>query len=509
MAVPTLDELLTIPTQKQILDGEVLALLKSADFTLRVDDWGKDAVYRAFGFIVSAMRLNVREGVAGFVAAGFEDYAFGLVAAPGGVDVTSWAPIIARNRYGLERIAATYTKRRFTVTNTTASPYGPIPAGNLTVLFPSGNRYILDEEIPTVGALSSVTAIFRSQYATDSKNNLVYNDPSDSAIVLVTTDFGGLVVTNPSTDYSAVAQSGSGVGTVTPGGTPTGNHQVIVRIDTTGLAADIAWSTSVDGATFEPQSGATVTDLGGFGIDIDLDDNSGDPAFVAGSFYYFNTPGSDVTQPGRDLETPQELGARCRALLPNLALLKDDEGNFVPLSPTQSAYELIARQFSDQVKACFVGTGTVNNHVNVCVAGQGALLAPSTLAALQTAFVSRNMITDYVVVSSPTLIEILLANLIITIRSGMRAAAQTDVQRWLQLYFGGVDGKKTLGPNGRIEHGYVGSLIINSVGVIRINDTAFTINGAAADLQLPTVPGALQMAKWSQAIATAAIWVEE
>lgn len=507
MGVPTFAELLTIPTQKQILDGEVLALLKSDEFKLRVTDWTKDSVSRAYAFIVSAMRLDVRKSLAGFVAAGFEDYAFGFVPAPGGIDVTSFAPIIAWNRYGLKQIAATFTKRRFTVTNTTATPYGPIPSGNLVVLFPSGNRYVLDEEI-SVPASGAVQAIFRSYYANDSKKNLVYNDPSDSPIVLVTTDFGGLAITNPSTTFSEVAQSGSGVGTVTPSGAPVENYSVMVRVDTTGQAADIAWSTSLDGAPFVPQSGASVVNLGGSGITITLANNGGDPAFAAGTTYYFSAPGSDVTSPGRDLETPQELGTRCRNLLPNLAVEKDGDGNFVPKSPTQGAYDLIARQFSDQVKSVFVGNGTVNNEVIVCVAGQGALLPPATLAGLQTAFRSRNMITDYIVVTSPVLEDVELGNLIVTVQSGMREAAQRDAQRALQLYFGGVDGKKPLNPNGRIEHGHIGRLLLDCVGVIRINDTTFTINGVAGDLQLPTVAGEKQMARWQQQIATVAIWVE-
>lgn len=512
MALPTPSELFTIPAQQDVLDGEVLPILRGKE--LKVNDWTEHAVYRAFAFIVSFMRVDVRIAVATFVAAGFEDYVFGFAVTPFGITVPDeWATLVAKQRYGLDRIEATYTKRRFLLSNSVNTAYGPIAAGNLTALMSSGNRYILDEEI-TVPALGSVSAIFRSEFPNNSDENLVYNDPSDDLIILVTTDYSGLTATNPSATFSDVAKSGSGVGLVTPTGSPVDSFSFVVRIDTTGQAAAIAWSTSINGGPFVARSGASAVNVDGTGVTITLTNNSGDPAFAAGASYYFNTPGSDVTQPGRDRETAPELGTRCRSLIPNLALVKDDAGNYVPLSPTKSAYELLARQFSDQVKICYVGIGSVNNEVIIGVAGQGALLAPSTLAALQTAFRYLNMITDYVVIVSPVLRQILLSNLVITVRSGMKATAQAAVQRALLRYFTGVDDREPLNPNGLIEHGYITSLIVSQPGVLRINDAAWLLatnisTPSTSDLQLPITAGTIEMARWEQLIATSATWVEE
>lgn len=509
MADPTLEELLTIPTQQTILDTEVLSYLQSQE--LRVDDWTSNAVYRAFAFIVSFMRLDVRKIVAVLCAAGFEDYVFGLVDSPvPGLDVTLWCELVARNRYGLERIPASHTRRRITLTNSIAIAYPGITAGGITVLFPSGNRYILDEDIDIpIGPGGEVVAVFRSEFATDSSADLVYNDPSDSEIVIVQSDFAGVTATNPAEDFTEVSQSGSGVGIVEPSGTPTGNHSFVVRIDTTGNAADIAWSISLDGGAFEAQSGASVVDVGGTGVTITLDDDTGDPAFSAGTFYFFNTPGSDVTEPGRDQETPQELGLRCRNLWPLLALIKDSAGNFVPVSPTQSGYELLALSASSQVVVAYVQTGSVNNEILICVAGQGVLLPPAALAAVQDYFRSRNRLTDYVVIVSPILREIEIADLVITVRAGMLATAQAAVQRALQIYFAGLDGGSKLKPNGRIDHAYVASLIRRATGVEKVNDTVFTIEGTAGDYQMPAVAGTIELAQWQQTAAIDFTWVEE
>lgn len=504
---PKLADLLTIPTQQEILEGEVLPVLKTRG--LKVNDWKASAVNRAYAFISSIMRLDVRIAVAALCAAGFEDYVFGLVDVPGGIDVTDWAPTVAKQRYGLDRIAATSTIRRFTITNAIATPYDDVEPGDIVVLVDeTKNRYVLDEPVD-IPASGSITALFRSERVNDSAAGDLYNDPSDATLILVTANFPGVTITNPAPVFSIVAQSGSGEGTVTPGGSPSGNHHVVVRIDTTGLEGTCAWSTSIDGGAWVAQSGNSATNIGGVGINVALDDNGGNPSFIAGTRYYFSTPGSDVVEVGRDIETPQELGARCKARWPTLAFRVSADGQVVPISPTESGYAILAREASKQVKQVFLRLGTVNNEVIICVAGQGALLPGTEIAKVQTYLDSRAMLTDYPVVSSPVLRAILLGGATIVVQAGMKDVAQLAVQRALQLYFGAVDGANQLGPNGLIDHGYLVALIRRAPGVKRLTDGALLINGDDGDLQLPVTPGALEMAAWNQFASAAFTWLEE
>jgi hypothetical protein len=523
MALPTLADLLTIPSQSDVLDQEVTPELQSRK--VRVTDWIEGGVYRAMAYVVSKMRVDVRQVVAALAAAGFEDYVFGFAPLPATIpaalqaDVLRWAPLVAKQRYGLDQILATYTKRRITLTNSTATPYGPLSPGAIRVAFPSGNRYILDETI-TIPANGSVTATFRSEFTTDSKAGRVYSvDTPGSTITLVTANFPGVTATNPAPTFSAVAKSGSGVGLVTPSGAPNGSYSVAVRIDATGTVAgaSVQWSTSINGGAFVPRSGSSVVNVEGTGITITLSDNGGDPAFVVGAVYYFQTPGSDITVVGRDEETPQELGARCRGMWPLLALVKDASGNFIPISPTVAGYEVLARNASDQVKVVFVTTGTVNNEVRIVVAGQGALLPGDAIAAVANYFASRNMVTDRPSVLSASTRSVLIGgNAKITVALGQRAAAQQALQRSLALYLGSVDPKKPLGVNGLIERAYIVSLIVNTPFVKRFDgEEAMTLQAsggppaAVDDLQLPVVAGALELPTWSQNVATTFNWQEE
>ncbi len=509
MSVPTLSELQTIPTQQEILDQEVLPELVYRK--VRVTDWLVGGVYRAMSYVVAKLREQDRIALAALAAAGFEDYAFGFSSVPGGIDVTRYAPLIAKQRYGLDQIEASYTLRSITLTNSSAAPYGPLNKGDMIISFPSKNRYVLDEAAVTIPALGSVTAQFRSEYTSDSVAGRVYNDASGSTIALVISTFPGVTATNPAPVFTPVSQVGSGVGLVTPTGTPPSSHSVAVRIDTTGSVAGstVAWSTQFDAGAWAPQSGSSVVDLGGTGITVTLTDNGGSPAFAAGAFYYFQTPGSDVIQVGRDIETPQALGTRCRGLLPLLPSRMDAAGNLLPLSPTAAGYELLALSASTQVVVAFVSTdGTVNNKVIICIAGQGALLPGSVIAAVQTFFNSMTMLTDSPVVVSPVLRALTLADATVTVGRGLLATAQAAAQRALQIYFGGVDATEKLSVNGLVDHAYVCSLIRTAAGVVRFTDETLTINGVADNLQLPVTPGVLELPSWTQSIATALNWTE-
>ena len=510
MSVPAFSDLTTIPDQPTVLNQEIIPELQKR--SVRVTDWLTGAVYLAMANVVALLRVNVRQAIATFVAAGFEDYVFGFktLTMPNGatLDVTSWAPFLAQQRYGTTQIAASYTLRNITLTNSTGTTYGPIQVGDFKVGFPSNNRYV-NNAVFTIPNNGSIVVQFRSELTTNSAAGIVYNDPSNSTISLVTSNYAGVTATNPSTTYSAVSQAGSGLGTVTPSGSPTGSHNVAVRIDTSGNVAGstVGWSTQVDTLGWVAQSGATAFNLGGFGIAVTLADAGGNPAFLQGSVYYFSTPGSDITQTGADAETPQALGTRCRGLIPALAFSKDGNGNWIPGSPTSDAYSTLVRNLNSQVIIVYIlPDPTINNRLNIVIAGQGgAPLSAGVVANVQSGLNSFSFETDLPVVSTSTARTVTLAGLTITAKSSQLLAAQAELTRRLQVYLGGVDAQSALNINGLIDYDYIIALARTTPGVTHISGT-LTINAAAQDLPLPVTAGAFESASWSQTSATAFTW---
>lgn len=514
-STPQFADLTTIPTQTQTLNNEVLPQLAAQPGGLSVTSWVLNGVYRSLAMAVAYCRTNARLMLAALTAAGFEDYVFGRAAAPGGLDVTGWAPLVAKQRYGIIQKPATYTQRTITLTNSSVATYSNIQPGAIIIIFPSGNRYVLNQVVTlpaAVGGVPSVTtATFRSEFLM--ALGLTYNsDPSSANISFVTSNFPGVTATNPASSYSPVAQSGGGVGLVTPGGSPTGNHQITVQITGTGSVSGntVLWSTSIDGATFVQQSGSTATNIGGTGINVTLSDNGGSPAFVVGTFYYFSTPGTDITQVGAAIETPQSLGARCSGMWPLLSFTTDANGNFVPpASPTQSAYVTLALSQPNVVVAYAYVDSIINNLIHLYIAGQGgATLPPATLASTQTFFNTFQMLTDKVVCATPNARPVTLGMTgAIAVRSTQLASVQATMQARLSAYLGGTDANQPLGINGLIDYDYLISLIRTTPGVLHVPVGGLTITTTAGtvstDVQLPITPGAVEVAQWTQQVATA------
>jgi hypothetical protein len=510
MATPSLNDLLTVPSQDEVLDQEVLPELKKRK--IRVTDWLVGAVERANAYVIAKLRMLSRASIAALTAAGFEDYVFGFSTPPPGpdgesVDVTGWAGFVAEQRYGIKQIDASSTKRTITLTNATATTYGPLQPGAIIVQFPSGNRYVLDE-VTTISPSADTDAVFRSEFASDSAAGLVYNDPSDSTISLVTAKYPGVTASNPAPTFSPVSQAGTGLGTVTPSGTPVGDHAFAIRIVNAGnvSGSTAVWQYSVDGGSWSADQNTYVVVVG-YGVTVTLADNGGNPAFELNAVYYFQAPGTDIVQAGADIETPQQLGTRCRGILPSLAFVKDSLGNWIPISPTASAYETLARSANDQIRVVLVETDdTVNNQINVVIAGQGGTpLGPGVVANVQLFFDSFTMLTDRPAVSTSTARTITLAGLTVTTKSSQQASAQTLLTKRLQTYLGGVDPDAALSINGRIDYDYIISLVRTTPGVTKVSGTLL-INGAAADLQLPVTPGAYESAKWTDTSVTSFAW---
>jgi hypothetical protein len=279
------------------------------------------------------------------------------------------------------QIPASYTKRTITLTNSSPTPYGPHAARQHDhPQFPSGNRYVNSTVSRFRPSAATVQATFRSEFASDSANGLVYNDPPGSVIHLVTSLFPGRDRHQSAPTFSVVAQAGSGLGTVTPSGTPA-SFRTASRCASTLPATSGA--TSVVDQRRQRRLGRAVGRDGavlGDGITVTLADNGGNPAFVLRAPSTTSQRRARHHQVGADIETPQALGTRCRGLWPSLAFAKDADGNWIPTRPTVSAYVALALSANGQVASPSSSTdGTVNNKLNIIIAGQGgAPLSPPT-----------------------------------------------------------------------------------------------------------------------------------
>lgn len=515
-AAPSFTDLLAQPTQDEVLDQDVLP--EATKRTLRVTDWNVGGVWRTAAFIISKLYVSVRVAIATVMAAGFEDYAFGKSSPPPDsdgnvIDVTGWGQVISVQRYGTPIIGATYTRRAFTLTNSSLSAYGPLQPGasSMMVQFPSGNRYVLDQVLTIAAGVAGTPAVtmatFRSEFPSNSTGGYVYNDPSGQAIYLVTASYPGVVVTNPAPTFSPVAHAGTGLGTITPSGTPTSPpHAVAIRIITQGLAATAGWQYAIDGGTWSATQVAASL-LIGSGITVTLADNSGSPSFLLTEVYYFTTPGSDIVQVGADIETPQALGARCRGLIPVIAFPQDTSGRWIPTSPTASGYETLVRNANANVRVVLVTPdGTINNKVSIVVAGNGgAPLASVDVANMAQFLASYSMLTDAPSVSTSTGRAITFGGLTVICKSTSLVSAQTTLTQRLQTYLGGLDPLTPISINPLIDYDYVLALVRTTPGVTKVNGT-LTINGGTIDLQLPVTPGAFESAQWSQSAATSFSW---
>lgn len=515
MADPTFDELTTIPTHAVAFETEVLPEMQNArdGVALRVTNWTLGGAFRTLAHIIAEVYIRGREALAALTAGQFEDYAFGRTAAPNGLDVSAWAPVLARQRWSTEPIAATRTERTIRFTNALVGAYGPIAAGGIVIKFPSGNLY-RNKSAVTIAGATTTDATFESEYAQDTAGGYSYSsDAAASTLTMVTASYPGVTVTNPATTFSTVSQTGVGSGTVTPSGTPVGSFvtsQWAVRIDTSGQVTVATWSyrytySGFASAWISAGAVAAVANASASGITITLANGTGTPSFVANEIYYFNTPGTDITQVGRDEESVEEMGERVAGYIPAFAYAKDSAGRWIPTSPTDGGYKTLLLEAFDEITQCLVvNDATINNKVRCVVAGSGATLAASTLTLAQSFLDSFNMLTDYPVVESPTVRVITFNAIQVSCTSSQVAAAKTAMQAAISAYMAGNDEDRDLPINGTIDRGWIVHLIESTAGVTDTNAAeALTLNGALTDLDLEIVyPGAYNLATWAQTVGT-------
>ncbi len=449
----TLADLITTMTQEELFN-QLLALYAAEGFP--TTSWQTGDVDRTRTMAISSVLQQISADYIPNITAG------GLLALAAALPNRGWLDILAAQNFGVPVNDATNTVGNITLTAGTAGY--TVSAGQLTISFPStGNRYI-NTTGGTLSASGTLVVTVRAENA-----GADYNDPSSSTISIVTPALPGVVATNTATTFSTVSHVGAGTGTITPGGSPTAPHQVIVRVDETGASAPVSWSYSLDGSPFISVGIVTTgTDLGGTGINVTLVDGMSGTSFVEDDEYLFNAPGSWITTQGSDEETVIALAQRCRNSLRLQAAI-----------PTNGYYEYLATSTPDvgsQVTQVIVlPDPEINNRVNIIVAGPGGVLPGDTITALQEYIAPRAIGTDTPTVTSPSQTNITYAATI-TVPAAVLAAAQDAADTAMVNY------TSDAGINPTLRIAKVTELIMEIAGAIDVSGV--TINGSSSNVVL-------------------------
>ena len=448
----TLASLLVPQTQSQLFEI-ALGIYQANNFP--VESWQTGGVERTrLMAFTSALSTALATYIPSYTGAGFLDYA-----------TDAWLQLTAQELYNLLYNQASFTQGSILLTAAAGVGAATYSAGQLTAVFgDSGRRYSNLASVSVSAGPSTVTATFQAEFA-----GAAYNDPSNSSAITLVTPIPGVALTNPAGAFTGVAHIGAGTGSVTPSGSPTAPHQVVITITSTGAAGVASWSYSIDGApAVSAGAVSSATNIGGTLIDVTLANGSSGTSFVLGDTYTFQAPGSWITQQGSDVETAISLAARCRARWASLSNV-----------PTQNLYYLLATSTpnvgSQVTQAIVLPDATINNKVNIIVAGPEGVLPPATVALIQDYVSPWARGTDNPMVASPASLNVTLAGTI-TCTASTLLAVQAAVQIAMTNYIDAV------GINGTVRIAAIIDEIMNITGAV--DATGIMINGVAANLVL-------------------------
>lgn len=381
-----------------------------------------------------------------YTGAGFLDYATGL-----------WLQLTAQELYNLIYNSAGFTQGNILLTCASGVSGQTVAAGNLKATFQaSGLSYLNVNPVVIPAGPGSVSGLFQAEFA-----GAKYADQSNSGAIFLTTPIPGVTLTNPASTYSGVTHTGSGSGTLSLSGSPSVPHSVQVTVTATQVGGtNPSVSYTLDGVT------SSVAALTAAGITIGFVAGVSGTSWVLTDTYVFTSPGSWITQQGNDQETDLALATRCRNRWASLSAI-----------PTSSLYQLLATSaptYGAQVTQCIiVPDGTINNKVNIVVAGPAGVLPALTITGLQTFISPRARGCDSPVVQSPTSLNVTLAGTI-TCLATQQSTVQTAVQTAMTNLVNAA------GINGTIRIAAIIDAIMNISSVV--DCTGVTINGVAANL---------------------------
>jgi len=450
MTVTLASQLQTV-TQSQLF-AIALQILQANGFPTQ--NWQPGGVERtrlmAFTTLMSDFINNY---VPAYVGGGFTTLASG-----------GWVELLMQQFYNLTRNPAVSTVGNITLTSASGVSSQTYAAGKLIAVFgATGNRYLNTASVTIPAGPGSVSAPFQAEFAGAS-----YNDPSSSGNITLVTPIPGVTLTNPAGAFTSVTQTGSGTGSATPSGSPTAPHSVIINITNTSAGVPVTGSYQLDGASAVTFGPSTTQTIGSSGITVTFANGASGTSFVNGDTYAFQAPGSWITTQGANAETDAAGGVRMQNRWPSLSAI-----------PTQGLYQLLATSTPSvgaQVTQCFiVPDATINNKINVIVAGPGGVLPGATITAIQNYLKPRARGTDNPVVQSPTTLAITIAATV-TVSVTSFSSAQSAITAALNNYIASAPINTTL------RLAVINDLIMNVSGVI--DCSGVTINGTAANLTL-------------------------
>jgi hypothetical protein len=384
-----------------------------------------------------------------------------------------WTALTAKQIFNLEQEGATSTVGSVLFTNASGSAYTFSTSNPIIIAFAASGKRYRSTGGGVIPASGSLTVSMQAENPGAS-----YVDPSNSGdISVVTPSMPGVTVTNPSTTYTTPTQTGSGTGTLSLGGSPSGPHSVVLNITATSAGNPPTVSYSLDGQpAVSLGSVSSVTNLAGTGINITFVVGASGVSWVSGDTYAFTTPASWITSQGADTQTDLSLTDDCRNRWSSLAE-----------APTEGLYKLLAKRtptIGAQVTQCFVAPDSViNNKINVVVAGPGGVLPAPTIALIQVWLTPWARGCDIPVVQSPATTPLTIAAIVTCVASQL-AAVQAAVTTALNNYIAKIAVNGTIKLSA-IEALLVPNPITGQGGVAGVTDLAgLTINGAAANLVL-------------------------
>lgn len=440
-----LSDLLQPMTQQQAFQ---LVLSEYQGEGFPVQSWQTGGVERTRAMAIATGLASLSNYIPAVAGGGLLDYSPNF---PG------WTALTADQFYDLQQNAAAFTYGNVLATNTSSQAY-TFTAGNFIVVFGATlNRYksVGGGTIPAGGSLSiPVVAEFAGA---------LYSDPSNSGSITLVTPLAGVTITNPASNFTDVTHTGSGTGTLTLGGSPTGPHSILINV-----AATTAGGTSPTVSYFLDSVASTIAAINGVGITIAYVAGASGTSWVLNDAYAFNTPGSWITSQGADVETDIALAQRCRNRWSSLSNIQ-----------TTGYYELLCTSTpsvgSQVTQTKVVPDATINNKVNIIVAGPGGVLPGAVITALQAYISPRSIGGDSPVVQSPTTLAITIAGTV-TCSASLLAAAQVAIQTGITTLVNGI------GINGTLRLADIIQVIMDIDGVIDISGV--TINAVASNLTL-------------------------
>ena len=416
MALLTFDQLLAGLTQDQIRE-RLFGRLNSDSFP--ITDFAPGANGRTF---VEMAAAGIADNVAGLVP---------RIAGGGFVDEADedWLTLLAQQNYAIDKIGASFTVQ--TVKLYAALGVGPytVAAGDLVVQALSGNRYILAQAgtIPIgtgVGPSGVDGTDYKALQFKAESPGAAYADVAGEITTLLTKQLPGVSAINGAPTFSAVGHAGSGTGTLSLGGTPTGPARFTLRITASGQPDVATFEYSQDGAPYIPAgscaSGGVV--LPG-GTVVAFVAGTANPSFVYLDTYDFSAPGTPIALQGLDEETKEALGARMIARWPSLAEV-----------PTTDIYEQWARLASTQVTKVTVNPNNTAAHpgrTDILIAGLSDLTG--IVGTVQAYIDQRAGVTDHPFVAAATVVDIQAAGSV-EVNAADLTRIQTEAQLAWQVY---------------------------------------------------------------------------